>query len=363
MNLHDMVERNDKNLILSKSVKPKKRQIDNIFYRGFDLLPSNQPQIIIKNILNWYPFCTRTNLTGWLVTALNKNLQEQSIIIKLQNQEGNTIASETVYIGSKPTPIPFPLPFQNPTNEKQYDLELHIPLFNQANVSSEPFFLIIHRLLDRSEVLSLCKGDGLEIGPGTKPQILPSSQVNVKYVEKFSSAEQWNEIHKKEFAAQLKQELWSDYIISEAHLLPIPDQSLDFIFSSHVFEHLANPIGHLEYWHTKLKPGGLIVAIVPDVAGCKDYVFRPCPFSDLLNEYNSRIMTPTLDHYIRYAKGKKFKQDIKSLFDSQASLHVHFYTNTNMADLLTYAVEKLGFHWFNILHTPNHKDFYFVLCK
>ena len=98
MNLHDMVTRNDKNLILSKSVKPKKRQIDNIFYRGFDLLPSNQPQIIIKNILNWYPFCTRTNLTGWLVTALNKNLQEQSIIIKLQNQEGNTIASETVYI-------------------------------------------------------------------------------------------------------------------------------------------------------------------------------------------------------------------------------------------------------------------------
>jgi hypothetical protein len=362
MNLFDMARRNDKNLILFESVKPIKRKINNIVYRGFDLLPSNQPQIILKNIFNWYPFCTRTEITGWLVTSLSKKLEEQSIIIKLQNQEGISIATETVYIGSKPTYIPFPLPFKNPSYEKSYDLILHFPLTNQSDVSSEPIFLIVHRVLQRSEILSLCQGDGLEIGPGPNPQIFPSAQVNVKYIEQCSP-ETWYKVHKNGSSDQLKPEFWSNYIIGEANSLPIPDQSLDFIFSSHVFEHLANPVGHLEYWHTKLKPEGLILAIVPDVAGCKDYVFRPCPFSDLLNEYKSKITEPTLEHYIRYAKGRGYKDSPKSLYDSKISLHVHFYTNTNMAELLTYAVENMGYSWFNIRHTPNHKDFYFVLCK
>ena len=62
----------------------------------------------------------------------------------------------------------------------------------------------------------------------------------------------------------------------------VEDGSLGFIFSSHVFEHLANPLGHLEHWYAKLRHGGLIVGIVPDVGGSKDYVFEPCSVTGLL---------------------------------------------------------------------------------
>ena len=44
--------------------------------------------------------------------------------------------------------------------------------------------------------------------------------------------------------------------------MPVPDNSLDFIFGSHVFEHLANPIGHLKRWHAKLKPGVTLMHVI-----------------------------------------------------------------------------------------------------
>jgi len=48
---------------------------------------------------------------------------------------------------------------------------------------------------------------------------------------------------------------------------------------------------------------------------------------------------------------------------AKRSIHVHFYTNCNMASLLEYAVARLGYSWFSIRHTPNHKDFFFALGK
>ena len=48
---------------------------------------------------------------------------------------------------------------------------------------------------------------------------------------------------------------------------------------------------------------------------------------------------------------------------SQASIHVHFYDAANMQVLLDHAVREAGYGDFTIMHTPNHKDFYFVLEK
>jgi SAM-dependent methyltransferase len=46
--------------------------------------------------------------------------------------------------------------------------------------------------------------------------------------------------------------------------LPVHDSSLDFVASSHLIEHVANPIAAFNEWYRVLKDGGIIYMVVPD---------------------------------------------------------------------------------------------------
>ena len=49
----------------------------------------------------------------------------------------------------------------------------------------------------------------------------------------------------------------------EYHALQLPDMKVDFIFSSHMLEHVANWVDVLDYWKTKLHPGGVLFLYLP----------------------------------------------------------------------------------------------------
>jgi SAM-dependent methyltransferase len=42
------------------------------------------------------------------------------------------------------------------------------------------------------------------------------------------------------------------------HALNLPDNNVDYIFSSHCLEHLENPVAALEHWKSRLRPGGVL---------------------------------------------------------------------------------------------------------
>ena len=44
----------------------------------------------------------------------------------------------------------------------------------------------------------------------------------------------------------------------------VPDESFDFVHSSHCLEHLMNPATAIENWLRILKPGGYVVCTIPD---------------------------------------------------------------------------------------------------
>jgi SAM-dependent methyltransferase len=52
--------------------------------------------------------------------------------------------------------------------------------------------------------------------------------------------------------------------LADARALPITDGTLDYLCSSHVLEHLPDPIAALHEWHRVLRPGGLLYLVVPD---------------------------------------------------------------------------------------------------
>ena len=57
--------------------------------------------------------------------------------------------------------------------------------------------------------------------------------------------------------------------LADALALPLSDATLDYLCSSHVLEHLPNPLAALHEWQRVLRPGGWLYLVVPD----KRYTF------------------------------------------------------------------------------------------
>ena len=381
MNLVDMARRSDKNLVLDAGfvstggmrwesakraishiagsfIHASKRTINGVLYRGFDLSADSKTRLSIKSPFKWYPFRQRPDLTGWQIMAVDRKAEGSALRVLLKRRSTDTVlAHYTVTLSSSFEPVRLPCPSNDRGNSTDYDLVLTFESAARGRA-----FLAVHRVLDRAEIIKLCRGRGVEIGPGPNPQILPSDDCDVTYVEQ-SSPEKWESLYNDRGALHIERSLWARYTIGEAYPLPAEDHSLDFVFCSHVFEHLANPLGHLEHWYGKLHRGGVVVGVVPDIGGSKDYVFEPCLVDDLLDEYASGLMQPSLDHYRRWAAHRAPGKDPVEFLNAGRSIHVHFYTYENMSSLLNCASKRLGYDWFNIHYTPNHKDFYFVIGK
>lgn len=52
-------------------------------------------------------------------------------------------------------------------------------------------------------------------------------------------------------------------IVAPGDRLPLADESVDFVISSHVLEHFFDPIAALQEWYRVIRPGGFVFAIVP----------------------------------------------------------------------------------------------------
>lgn len=88
-------------------------------------------------------------------------------------------------------------------------------------------------------------GPGVEIGAFNTP--IPG--IEPIYVDRFS-----------EFAGE---PTLADYY-GDSCDLPFADSSLQFVASSHVLEHVANPLAALREWFRVLRHGGIIYMVIPD---------------------------------------------------------------------------------------------------
>ena len=80
--------------------------------------------------------------------------------------------------------------------------------------------------------------------------------------------------------------------------------SYDAVLSSHVLEHLANPIGALGEWLRVLRPGGHVLMVLPHKEGCADH----------------RRVTTSLEHMMRDAETGTSEDDMTHA-DEVVALH------------------------------------------
>lgn len=97
---------------------------------------------------------------------------------------------------------------------------------------------------------------GLEIGASAhNPFGLDTKNVDI--------ADAFNRSVYKKRELQISGEVAPIDIIAPGDKLPVPDESVDFVISSHVLEHFADPIAALLEWYRVVKPSGYVYMIVP----------------------------------------------------------------------------------------------------
>lgn len=344
-----MARREDVNLELSGDAAMAKRSYPDGIWRGLHLTPGSRFRIPdARRFVSLRHFPAHC---GWMVDV-PAGARMRIAIISMADQ---AVLGEQFYEGGsgfQPLILPWP-----------HRLCGMIDLVVSCDGSAQsPAFVANHRMLSRQWLYDLCIGQGIEVGPGPTPQILPGVETEVSYLEQMP-AEEWNRLYNGGGKYPVKPELWGNYIVGEASALPVEDESLDFIFGSHVFEHLANPIGHLQRWRRKLAKGGKVVMVVPDLAGTKDSIHHRCSLESMIDEVERDVWLPETAHYSRHLRRATDDTKLIALMERMESIHVHYYDNINCQLLLDFAVRELGYADYVIEHTPNHKDFHFVLVN
>lgn len=208
----------------------------------------------------------------------------------------------------------------------------------------------------RAQILPFALGDGLEVGPGQAPHVKPSASIRVRYLENVDKDEWLSRYHLE--PGSTSDAVWENYLVGDAQeLAGIRRNSLDFIYSSHVFEHLMNPLGVLARWASRLRPGGSALAVVPDCRYCFDLRQEPSTLAEFIREYAMDLWTPPREKYDKWCEGTMLGADPEGYMQRNYPIHFHYYTPSVFGQLGGKAIELGLFSAFNIWGEPNAKDF------
>ena len=104
----------------------------------------------------------------------------------------------------------------------------------------------------------------------------------------FSDNTTWSNYNSKEY--NYYNNKVGKVIISDAvDIAIIKNEEYDFVFASHVLEHIANPLKAVAEWLRIIKKDGYIILIVPEKSICFDHKREYSKFSTLLSQYQKNV--------------------------------------------------------------------------
>ncbi len=362
MNLSELIRYADACLAFETDpINATRQSIGGARWLGADIEPRAKAQLRLKDVLSLRPMAHFPDQIGWFAALAEGAHADARGAVRLTLQHVQGEQRETIWTkvfdvrAGALTPLVLNWPKSGIYSGARVDLSVHA-----LPESSAAIFLAVSQIVRRSDFIGPIKGLGIEIGPGMTPQILPGPEIDVLYADEMTKQD-WQKVYsykKDKWEEAAEKVPWDRFRSGGAFNLPAEDNSLDFIFGSHVFEHLVNPIQHLSNWLGKLRPGGSIFMIHPHLDASLDFRQAPSLLADLIAEYQKGGAAFELKHYERM-----YGASAKQAMAERRSLHVHFYNPDNLAALLGYAQQHLGARAFRIHHHRNYREMFYQLIK
>lgn len=141
-----------------------------------------------------------------------------------------------------------------------------------------------------------------------------------------------------------------DYVTDASNLFFAENGSLDFICSSHVMEHLANPLKAIAEWKRALKKGGIIYAGVPDKRHTFDHKRDRTPLNHLIEDLDRKTDQTDQTHVsdfiekwdspeVSCSRRKEILEDAKR--HPQSRVHHHVWIAEDVKEIFEYMGLKI----------------------
>lgn len=230
---------------------------------------------------------------------------------------------------------------------KALSIFIYRRIFGQKTNSLQPMINIVKQ------------GKGIEIGGSSfifsDEGLLPIYKT-INYLDNcnFQNNTLWNSNLQEGqlFAYHKSRNTGYQFIQDSIDLNRIPSDSYDFLLSSHVLEHIANPIKALKEWERIVKPNGHFVLILPHKDGTFDHNRPTTTLEHFINDYKNNIGEDDLTHLEEILNLHDLSKDagagsyenfkIRSGDNyTNRSLHHHVFTTLSLGKLIDYMNLKI----------------------
>ncbi|MDE2440230.1 MAG: methyltransferase domain-containing protein [Betaproteobacteria bacterium] len=181
------------------------------------------------------------------------------------------------------------------------------------------------------------KGKGIEVGAGSRPFFIPDGSECY-----YGDIRDRDELSK--YFSSLEVSL--NGFIDAQTMAGIPQNSLDFVISAHVIEHLFDPIGAIINTIRVLKDQGIFLLVVPEKSKTWDRDRTATTLEHMMMDYVDGGMGTKKDAYVEHAKfvhpimtgeyidEDKIEESALQAMNAAMDIHVHAWQYEEFRELL-----------------------------
>jgi SAM-dependent methyltransferase len=212
---------------------------------------------------------------------------------------------------------------------------------------------IASRATRRALAFAFIRGEGIEVGAGNRPVILPDG-VRCHYGDVRNSAD---------LDAYFGEKIPVPSFLDAQTLIGIPDQTLDFVISAHVIEHLPDALGSIRNSLRTLKTGGIFFLAIPDKRLTSDQKRSVTSLSHLIDDERDGGIATMLDAYREWATlchewgfvptEQQIEEQAQAWLIQRADLHFHVWDDQSFRAMIAHVCENMSAHTLAIVPIVN----------
>ncbi|WP_224032204.1 class I SAM-dependent methyltransferase [Paraburkholderia caribensis] len=221
----------------------------------------------------------------------------------------------------------------------------------------------------RERLVTGLYGSGIEIGAGANPMPLPLP-CQVRFVDFFDRDGLLEHAYDGQHEGDL---VTPDVIGTFEDLSGILDESLDFVVACHVIEHTRDPIGAIAGAYRKLKPGGTIALVIPDMTRTFDRDRELTPLNHLLEDYRDPSRQRDIAHFEEFfavaqpVPQPDYERVWRQNWEDAYPIHYHTWTYESFSEMIQWIRDNVA-NFSSVWQHPavDHEhciEFYFSMKK